>query len=166
MNVVDRINDYFYKKRRDKMSKEKIGVYPYYFEKTGSSFFLVFNINKNKELHKMYKESTNGLKCILFYDKEDNVISDSEYLICKSSIPNTSKEDGSNLFIPVYFHIGDKDELIRLDDNGELIPMINELIDRVKDLHVGVVMYAVDWYDVDYENKYEYRKAKRKKLKL
>ena len=166
MSIIDRINDYFYKKRRDKMAKEKIGAYPYYFEDTGRAFFLVFNINKNKKLHKMYKESSNGLKCILFYNSDDNVVTETRYLICKSSVPSKSYEDGSDLFIPVYFYLADNDKLMDLDEKGELIPMITELINEIKGLHVGVVFYAIDWYDVDYENKYEHRKLKRKILNI
>lgn len=166
MSIVDRINDYFYKKRRDKMYLKKIEAYPYHFVDNDGTFFLVFNINKNKELHRMYKEATNGLKCIFFYKSYDNVITESSYLLCKTVIPNKSYEDGSNLFVQVTFYIADKKELDSLDEEGKLIPMIEEMIEELRNFPIGTILYAVEWYDVDYENTYEHRTIKRKKLKL
>lgn len=166
MSIVDRINDYFYKKRRDKMVLDKIETYPYHFVEDDGVYFLVFNINKNKELHKLYKESSKGLKCVFFYKSEDNIVTEDKYLLCKTIMPNKSYEEGSNLFIQVTFFIADDKELKRLDEEGKLIPIIEEMIERVRSLPMGIKMYAIDWYDIDFEGKYEYRNIKRKKLKL
>ena len=166
MSIIDKINDYFYKKRRDRICLNKIETFPYHFVDDEGTFFLVFNINKNKELHKLYKQSINGLKCIFFYKSEDNVITESKYLLCKTVIPNKSYEDGSSLFIQVTFYIANKKELEKLDEEGKLIPMLKELIEEIRLSPLGTKMYAVDWYDMDFENSYEYRAMKRRKLKL
>ena len=171
IGIIERVLDYFYIKRRDKAAR--FSASPFSCVRKNYSPYLAFNLNKNEKLAKFYKRNPK-LKCLFYRDTRQNIYDGSVLLVCKTKEKYSPIQEGSVLYIPVKYFIGDEDEVISLEEKNELI---NEIESTIKffntfmdksfvEMYGNFAIPIVDWFDTDYEDRHEYRQIKRKKLKI
>lgn len=171
ISIIDRIQDYFYIRRRNRATCIKI--VPFNCIRKNNSHYLAFNLDKNKALNDFYKRNPK-IKCIYYKDEKDNVYNQSSLIVCKTKENFHPIQEGSVLFIPVKIYIGDVETILSLEEKEKLIKEIVTVLFIFKNFidssfvkeYGEFSIPLIDWYDIDYEDKFEYRKVKRKKLKI